>query len=121
MRVGSGAFEGPYSFGSRFEAGTGTNPEEMIGAAHAGCFSMALSAALEREGFVPKRIETTADVHLEKLKGGFTITKIELRCTADVPGVEEGPFLGLAQGAKETCPVSRALAGVEITLEAELV
>src|SRR5437660_686678 len=88
MRLGSGAFEGPYSFSSRFEDGTGTNPEELIGAAHAGCFSMALAAALSGAGHVPDRVQTTAKVHIEKGDAGFSITRIDLVSEAVVPGVD---------------------------------
>src|SRR4030081_1342892 len=104
MRLGSGAFEGQYSFSSRFEEGTGTNPEELIGAAHAGCFSMALSGALTRAGFPPKRIETTAKVHLGPVEGGFAIGLIELETTANVPGIDEKAFQEQAEGAKKNCP-----------------
>jgi osmotically inducible protein OsmC len=121
MKVGSGAFEGAYSFGSRFESGTGTNPEELIAAAHAGCFSMALSAGLTRAGFAPKRIETTASVHLDKVGDGFGITRIELDSQAQVPGIGEPTFLQQAEAAKKGCPVSVALASVEIVLHARLV
>jgi osmotically inducible protein OsmC len=121
MRLGSGAYEGAYSFASRFETGQGTNPEELIAAAHAGCFSMALSAALGRAGFQPKRIATTATVHLEKVGDAFSITRIELRCEAQVPGIDEAAFKEQANGAKATCPVSKALAGTQISLEAKLV
>ncbi len=121
MELGSGAYRGAYSFPSRFEEGPGTNPEELIAAAHAGCFSMALSAGLEREGFPPKRVATEARVHLEMVEGKPTITRIELRTEAEVPGITPEKFLELAQAAKEGCPVSRALAGVgEISLEARL-
>ena len=88
MRLGSGAFEGQYSFSSRFEEGTGTNPEELIAAAHAGCFSMALSAGLERAGFPPTTVETSAKVHLERGDSGFRIARIDLTCTATVPGID---------------------------------
>lgn len=121
MKLGSGAFEGPYSFGSRFESASGTNPEELIGAAHAGCFSMALSGFLGRAGHSPERIETRAKVHIDKDGDGFTITKIELHTEVRVPGLDEGEFQSIATTAKEKCPVSRALAGTEITLDAELV
>jgi osmotically inducible protein OsmC len=120
IKVGSGAFEGGYSFPSRFEEGKGTNPEELIGAAHAGCFSMALSAALGSAGFTPKRIATTAQVHLEKRKEGFAITRIELATEAEVPGIDAATFAKQAEEAKRTCPVSRALAGTNITLAAKL-
>lgn len=121
MKMQSGAYEGPYSFVSRFEEGPGTNPEELIGAAHAGCFSMALSGALGRAGFTPESIATTARVHIENTGGGFSITKIELQTEAKVPGIDEAAFLETANGAKANCPVSRALAGVEISLDAKLV
>jgi osmotically inducible protein OsmC len=121
MRLGSGAYEGAYSFGSRFETATGTNPEELIGAAHAGCFSMALSAGLGRAGHSPKRIATSARVHLEKVGEGFKITAIDLATEAEVPGLDAEEFQRHAEGAKQNCPVSQALAGVEIRLEARLV
>jgi lipoyl-dependent peroxiredoxin len=121
VKLGSGAFEGAYSFASRFEEGTGTNPEELIGAAHAGCFSMALAAGLTKGGFTPKRISTTASVSLEKVGEGFKITRIELNTEADVPEIDEAAFLGQAESAKKNCPVSQALAGTEISLNAKLV
>lgn len=120
VRLGSGAFEGAYSFVSRFEEGTGTNPEELIGAAHAGCFSMALSAALGRAGTPPNRISTEARVHLEKVGEAFSITRIELATEGEVPGIDQAGFVEAAEGAKKNCPVSRALAGVEISVEAKL-
>lgn len=121
MKLGSGAFEGPYSFTSRFEEGSGTNPEELIAAAHAGCFSMALSHALDEAGYAPTRVSTTAKVHLEKGEGGFSITRIELNTEGEVPGIDEKTFLEQAEGAKKNCPVSKALAAVEISLKAKLV
>jgi len=120
MRLGSGAFEGRYSFASRFEDGTGTNPEELIGAAHAGCFSMALSGGLGRAGHTPTSVETTATVHIERGDSGFQISGIDLDCTAVVPGLDDESFQALAATAKATCPVSQALAGVDINLEARL-
>lgn len=120
MKLGSGAFEGAYSFQSRFESGSGTNPEELIGAAHAGCFSMALSAGLGKAGYEPKRISTEATVELEKVGEGFQITKIHLDTEAEVPNIEPKAFEEQAQGAKANCPVSKALAGAEITLSAKL-
>lgn len=121
MRLGGGAFEGAYSFASRFEEGTGTNPEELLGAAHAGCFSMALSAGLERAGFPPNRVETTATVHLVPADGGgFRIGRIDLTTAADVPGIESAAFQEQAEAAKANCPVSKALAGVDIQLQASL-
>jgi osmotically inducible protein OsmC len=117
FKLGSGLFEGPYTYASRFEEGEGTNPEELIGAAHAGCFSMFLSALLTRAGFTPTSIETTAKVHLE---AGPTITKIELDCEADVPNLDEVGLQEHAAAAKENCPVSKALTGVEIVLNARL-
>lgn len=120
MRLGGGAYEGPYSFKSRFEEGTGTNPEELIAAAHAGCFSMALSGALGRAGHEPKSIATTASVHLNKTDAGFRIQKIDLVTEADVPGIDDAAFQEIAKGAKENCPVSAVLAAAEITLSATL-
>lgn len=120
MKLGSGAFEGQYSFGSRFEEGTGTNPEELIGAAHAGCFSMALGHGLAQAGFPARRIQTTAKVHLGKVEGGFAITRIDLSTEAEIPGIDEATFLEQAEGAKKNCPVSKALAGVQIQLQARL-
>ncbi len=120
MKLGSGAYEGPYSFLSRFEEGTGTNPEELIGAAHAGCFSMALSAGLDKAGIKARRIQTEARVHLEKVGDGFKITRIDLRTVGEVPGIDEKKFREHAEGAKKGCPVSKALAGAEITLDASL-
>ena len=121
MRFGSGAFEGQYSFSSRFEEGTGTNPEELIAAAHAGCFSMALSGALGRAGHDPERVTTTANVHLEKTDAGFRIPRIELVTEAVVPGMDDATFQEVAETAKQNCPVSVVLAGAEITLTATLV
>jgi lipoyl-dependent peroxiredoxin len=121
MRFGGGAFEGQYSFSSRFEEGTGTNPEELIAAAHAGCFSMALSGALGRAGHPPTRVQTTAKVHLDKGETGFSITRSHLVCEAEVPGMDESSFLETAETAKANCPVSRALGAIEVTLEAKLV
>ncbi|HYG63612.1 MAG TPA: OsmC family protein [Thermoanaerobaculia bacterium] len=120
VALGSGAYEGRYSFGSRFEEAGGTNPEELIGAAHAGCFSMALSAGLGRAGFTPTRVATEAKVHLEKVGEGFKITRIELDNQSEVPGIDEAAFQEQARKAKEGCPVSQALGGVEITLNARL-
>jgi lipoyl-dependent peroxiredoxin len=120
VKLGSGAFEGRYSFVSRFEDGKGTNPEELIGAAHASCFSMALAAGLGRAGFAPKRIATTAQVHLEQSGGGFAITRIELRTEAEVPSIDAEGFAKQADEAKRNCPVSKALAGTSISLDAKL-
>lgn len=120
MRLGSGAFEGRYSFSSRFEEGTGTNPEELLGAAHAGCFSMALSLALEQAGHPPTSVDTSARVRLERADSGFEIVRIDLVCTADVPGIDDAGFQAHAATAKAGCPVSKALAGVEIHLDARL-
>ncbi len=121
MRLGSGAFEGAYTFASRFEEGKGTNPEELIGAAHAGCFSMFLSAVLTGDGYTPTRIHTTATVHLGTVDGGPKITEIELNTEAEVPGIDEATFMKHTETAKANCPVSRALAGTEIKLTARLV
>ncbi len=120
VKLGSGAYEGAYSFASRFEEGPGTNPEELIGAAHAGCFSMALSAGLERAGHRPKSVKTKARVHLEKVGDGFQITRIQLQTDAQVPGIDQAKFQEQAEAAKKGCPVSRALAGVQIELDAKL-
>ena len=121
LRLGSGAFEGVYSFTSRFENGMGTNPEELIGAAHAGCFSMALSGILAEAGFIPTRVATKAAVRMDKVGDGFKIVRIQLTTEAEVPGIDEATFLTHAQAAKAGCPVSQALASVEITLTAHLV
>jgi len=121
MSLGSGAFQGAYSFSSRFENGTGTNPEELIGAAHAGCFSMALAGALGRAGFTPRRVSTSAGVHIEPVEGGFGITAIDLKTEADVPGIDDAKFQEIAEGAKKGCPVSKALAATRINLEAKLI
>ncbi len=118
MKLGSGAYDGPYTYASRFEEGPGTNPEELIGAAHAGCFSMFLSALLSKDGFAPTRIDTTAKVHLE---AGPTIAKIVLNTRADVPGLDAEKLQSYAEQAKANCPVSKALASVEIELNATLV
>jgi osmotically inducible protein OsmC len=120
MKLGSGAFEGPYSFSSRFESGPGTNPEELIGAAEAGCFSMALSFNLEKAGYPAKRISTTATVKLEAADSGFKITSIDLKTEADVPGIDEAKFREQAELTKKTCPVSVALTGTQINLDAKL-
>lgn len=120
LKLESGAFEGGYSFGSRFESAKGTNPEELIAAAHAGCFSMALAGALGRAGFEPKRIRTTAKATLEKTDAGFAITGIALDTEAEVPGIDEEKFEEQAEGAKRDCPVSKALAATKITLNARL-
>lgn len=123
VALGSGAFEGAYSFNSRFSEDKDqatTNPEELIAAAHAGCFSMALSGALGRAGFTPDSIETKATVHLEKTDGGFEIPKIDLDTEASVPNISDEEFQTIAKGAKENCPVSKVLAGAEITLDATL-
>jgi osmotically inducible protein OsmC len=122
MRMASGAYEGPYSFQSRFQEGDGTNPEELIAAAHAGCFSMALSLVLGEAGHELQSVETTATVHIEKAGEGFAITRIGLNTRARVPGVSEDEFQQAAEAAKEGCPVSQALGGVDsIELRASLV
>lgn len=118
MRVGSGAYEGPFTHASRFESGQGTNPEELIGAAHAGCFSMFLAALLTGAGFAPIRIATTAKVHLGD---GPTITLIELDTRAEVPKLTDADLQKHAEAAKKNCPVSKALTGPEIKLQARLV
>lgn len=121
VKFGSGAYEGPYSFRSRFESGTGTNPEELIAAAHAGCFSMALSAVLSAAGTPPARIHTTATVRLDSIPGGFEIKHIQLETEAAVPGLDEAGFFAHAMTAKVNCPVSKVLAGATIELSAKLV
>lgn len=121
MRLGGGAFDGSYSFGSRFEDQRGTNPEELIAAAHAGCFSMALAFGLEKAGHKPDSISTTARVQLEKSGDGFAITHIHLVTEGRVPGLDQAAFQKAADEAKAGCPVSKALAAVDIQLEAKLV
>jgi osmotically inducible protein OsmC len=121
MKTGKGGYQGNYSFKSRFEEGEGTNPEELIGAAHAGCFSMAFSKDLADAGFTPNSVDTTAKVHLDKGDAGFGVTRIELETVGDVPGIDEGTFQKIAEGAKENCPISRLLApGAQISLTATL-
>jgi osmotically inducible protein OsmC len=122
VKLGSGTFEGKYSFKTRFEDAPGTNPEELIAAAHAACFSMALNAGLERAGTPATRVHTTASVSLGKVDDAFAITRIELESEAEVPGIDDAAFQEQAKKAKETCPISKALAGVgTITLTAKLV
>ena len=120
LRLGSGAFEGAYSFGTRFENAPGTNPEELIAAAHAACFSMAFAAGLSQAGFVPRSVETAATVHLDKGAGGFAIAGIDLATRADVPGISEELLRKTAEDAKAGCPVSKALAAVPIKLQLDL-
>jgi lipoyl-dependent peroxiredoxin len=121
VALGSGAFEGSYSFVSRFEDGAGTNPEELIAAAHAGCYSMALSNTLSQAGFTPNYVDTKANVHLGKNDSGFAITRIDLVTTGDVPSIDEAEFLKHAEATRSGCIISRALSAVDITLEATLV
>ena len=121
MELGSGAFKGSYSFGTRFGDDPGTNPEELIGAAEAGCFSMALANNLNSAGFAPKRIETKAVVLLERVEGGMAITTITLTTQAEVEGVDDATFQEQVETTKKTCPVSRALTGVNIVVNATLV
>jgi lipoyl-dependent peroxiredoxin len=117
LKLGSGAFEGEYSFQSRFgDDAQATNPEELIGAAHAGCFTMALDAALTKAGHTPTRLHTTARVRIDKVGDGFEITKISLELEGDVPDLSKVEFEKFAQDAKVNCPVSKALAGTEIEL-----
>ncbi|MDI6400821.1 OsmC family protein [Balneolaceae bacterium ANBcel3] len=116
----SGAFQGLYSFSTRFENEAGTNPEELIAAAHAGCFSMALSAELGKSGYNPESVKTDATVHLVKDDSGFSISEIDLDCDAHIPGIDEDTFLTFAEGAKKNCPVSKVLAGAKINLTARL-
>jgi osmotically inducible protein OsmC len=121
IRTGNGGLKGNYSFKSRFEEGEGTNPEELIAAAHAGCFSMAFSKGLADAGFTPTSVDTTAKVHLDKSLGGVSVTRIDLETAGEVPGIDEAEFQKIAEGAKDNCPISRLLApGAEITLAARL-
>lgn len=120
MKMDSGSYEGAYTFASRFENGEGTNPEELIGAAHAGCFSMALSLELSEAGYHPESIDTRAEVTFEVTDGGPAITGIKLISKANVPGIDNDKFQQFAEGAKNGCPVSKALAGTKITLDATL-
>ena len=121
LKVGSGAFEGPYSFKSRFEEGqAATNPEELLGAAHAGCFTMALTAQLSRAGIKAKRIHTEARVKLEKVAEAFSITQIELEMEAEIPDVDDAAFQKYALDAKQNCPLSKALAATQVSMTAKL-
>ena len=121
VKTGKGGYQGNYSFKSRFEEGEGANPEELIGAAHAGCFSMALSHGLADAGSTATSVETTAKVHLDKTDAGMTVTRIELETVGQVPGIDEAEFQKLAEAAKANCPISRLLSpGAEITLNARL-
>jgi osmotically inducible protein OsmC len=122
FKAQSGAFSGAFSFGTRFEGKKGTNPEELIAAAHAGCFSMALSAALEKAGHPVTRVETRASVTIETVDGAPTITRSALEVRGKVPGIDQAAFQQAAEGAKKNCPVSKALQGIaQVTLEAKLV
>jgi osmotically inducible protein OsmC len=121
VELGGGAFKGAYSFASRFEDGKGTNPEELLGAAHAACFAMALSLMLGNAGARPERIDATAHVTIAPHAGGFKITESRLVCEAKVPGMDAQAFAKHAEAAKAGCPVSQALAGTAITLQARLV
>jgi len=119
--VGSGAYEGPFTLRARVEdVERSTNPEELIGAAHAGCFTMSLANLLSESGHPPADLRTSARVRLEQLEAGFAITNIALQTVGEVPGADAETFARLAKQAKDTCPVSKALAGTEITLEARL-
>ncbi len=120
IKVGSGAFSGSYDWRGRSADGAGTNPEELLGAAHAGCFTMALSAQLATNNTPASRLHTAAKVHLEKVADGFAITKIELTTEAEIPGIDDAKFQELAAAAKSGCPLSKALAGTEIHLNATL-
>ena len=120
MSFGGGAFDGAYSFRSRFEEGTGTNPEELVAAAHAGCFSMALSNGLASAGYTPERVDTTANVHLEQVEEGFGITRIVLVTRAKVPEIEKSTFNEHVETARKNCPISKLFKGAEIEVEATL-
>ena len=117
LRLGSGVFEGPYDWRSRFTEGSTTNPEELIAAAHAGCFSMALASDLTKAGHVPTRISTSAEVLMDNTN---KITGVVLETEAEVPGIDEKAFMEIAEGAKKNCPVSQALRALDITLSARL-
>ena len=121
VKLGSGAFEGSYTVPSRFESGDGTNPEELLGASHAGCYSMQLAAFLSEAGFEPESVETTAKVTLDKDGDGFSISKIALHTKAKVPDIDESTFMEHANKAKTNCPISKALSATDITLDASLV
>jgi osmotically inducible protein OsmC len=121
MRTGKGGLVAGFSAKSRFEEGEGSNPEELIGAAHAGCFSMAFAKALTDEGFPPTSVETTANVHFDRVEGAPTVTRIDLVTVGTVPNIDDATFQKLAEGTKQGCPISRLLApGTEITLDATL-
>jgi osmotically inducible protein OsmC len=122
VSLSSGAFSGPYNFSGRFEDGSGTNPEELLGAAHAACYAMALSVGLTTAGTPPESLDAEAKVTIEQVEGGFGITRIDLTVRGKVPGLDADGFAAAAQGAKEGCPLSKALAAVpEITLDAALI
>lgn len=120
LRVGNKQWQQHYSFASRFQQGSGTNPEELLGAAHAGCFTMALAQQLSQSGFPPKSIDTIAKINLEKQPDGFGISSSTLMCRARVPSIDPQTFQTIAHSAKLHCPLSRALAGIRIDLEAIL-
>ena len=121
IKTGKGGYQGNYSFKSRFEEGEGTNPEELIAAAHSGCFSMAFSKTLADAGYNGTSVETVAKLHFDKTDAGFSVTRIDLETTGTVPGIDASEFQKLAEAAKDGCPISRLLApGTEITLSATL-
>jgi osmotically inducible protein OsmC len=120
MKMASGSYEGPFSFQSRFKEGEGTNPEELIGAAHAGCFSMQFSGELTGRGATPESVQTEARVEVSKVEGGFAISKIDLLSKVRASGIDEETFQEAAQAAKVNCPVSQALGGVDISVDATL-
>jgi osmotically inducible protein OsmC len=117
IKTQSGAYNGGYSFSSRFEDGAGTNPEELVAAAHAGCFSMAFAHGLSEAGHPPTRVHTTAKVHLQKDAGGFSIPKIDLVTEVEVPGIDDAKLKEEGDKAKKNCPLSKLLAAAEITLD----
>ena len=121
MRLGTGMFEGNYSYKSRFTEGPGTNPEELIAAAEAGCFTMAFSNELSKAGFTPTLVKTHAEVKMEMVNNALTITKVQLNTEAQVPGIDEKRFQEIGEGAKKNCPVSRALSAIQVELNARLV
>ncbi|GIF11456.1 OsmC family protein [Actinoplanes teichomyceticus] len=121
VKTGKGGLQGNYSFKSRFEEGEGTNPEELIAAAHSGCFSMAFSKGLADAGFTPNSVETVAKVHMDKTDAGFGVSRIDLETVGDVPGIDDATFQKIAADAKENCPISRLLSpGAAISLSAKL-
>ncbi len=121
VELGKGGIKGQYSFESRFESGSGTNPEELLAGAHASCYAMALSLFLGQAGFKPESVDATSSVTIQAQGGGFTITGSDLSVEAKVPGIDEAKFIEIAEKAKNECPVSRALGAIKLTVNAKLV